>query len=239
MKSGPGRIVDVTPLQRNAAHPFTDLERCSAPAGAPCPGSRTSCAPTGVPEEGLTIEAVSLALGAPAPTIRSWEWRHRLLTERHREDGHRRYTRDDVTALTRMRDETAAERGIAEAAALVAAAVTAPPGQVVDRLLAATHRLHTQSICETLQRSRQIHGLVVTPDEVLLAEQGFECRYLGAQTPVSSLVVTAKTTAGARRRRRLLPSTKPCCRCHCARGRRSPARGRFLRRRRVLPARAA
>ena len=224
------------------------------------PESDNALRPTDVPAENPTIDAVSRALGVPASTIRSWEWRYQLPTGRHREDGHRRYTRDDVAALTRMRDETAAGRGTGEAAALVAAAITAPPAQVVDRLLAATHRLHTQSIYETLQQSRQIHGLVVTLEQVilpalreigqqwadgssdvahehllagavqswlstqrrqadpptrsgavvlacgpedqhtlalealavLLSDQGFECRYLGGQTPISSLILAAE-----------------------------------------------
>lgn len=138
-------------------------------------------------------------------------------------------------------------------------AVTDPPEQLVVRLLAATHQLHTQSIVDALQESRQSHGLVVTleqvvlpalqevgrqwaagtssvahehllagavqrwlalqqqasrwdhrgtivlacgPDDqhtlaaeafaVLLADQGYDCRYLGAKTPVSSLVLAAQ-----------------------------------------------
>lgn len=224
------------------------------------PESNNHVRPPDVPEENLTIGAVSRALGVPVPTVRSWEWRYQLPTGRHREGGQRRYTHDDIAALTRMRDEIAAGRGAAEAAALVAAAITAPPAQVVDRLLAATHRLHTQSISEALQQSLLTHGLVVTVEQVilpalreigrqwadgssdvahehllagavqswlsaqqqranpptrsgavvlacgpedqhtlalealavLLADQGFHCRYLGAKTPVSSLVLAAQ-----------------------------------------------
>jgi DNA-binding transcriptional MerR regulator len=209
-------------------------------------------------EGNLTIGAVSRALGVPAPTIRSWEWRYGLPTGRRRQGGQRRYTEEDVRALARMRDETAAGRGAAEVAALVAAAVAAPPPQVVDRLMAATHRLDTQGVHDALQRSRQTHGLVVTLEQVvlpvlqevgrqwaegscdvahehllagavqnwlaaqraepterrgpvvlacgpqdqhtlalealavLLADQGFDCRYLGARTPVASLVLAAQ-----------------------------------------------
>ena len=138
-------------------------------------------------------------------------------------------------------------------------AVTDPPEQVVARLLDATHRLHSQSIVDALQESRQNHGLVVTLEQVvlpalqevgrqwaagtssvahehllasavqrwlafqqqtsrpdhrgtivlacgpddqhtlaveaftaLLADQGYDCRYLGAKTPVSSLVLAAQ-----------------------------------------------
>ncbi|GAA1429580.1 hypothetical protein GCM10009616_11960 [Microlunatus lacustris] len=211
----------------------------------------------------LALEAVSCALDVPASTIRSWEERHQLLTGRTREGGQGRYTSDDVTALARMRDELAAGRDAEETAALVRAALTNPPGQVVARLLAATHQLHTQGIVEALQESRRTHGLVVTleqvvlpalqeigrqwtagtcnmvheyllasaiqswlgaqrhqmdrpgsrgtvvlacgPDDkhavaleafaVLLADQGYNCRYLGAQTPVASLVLAAQEPA--------------------------------------------
>ena len=137
-------------------------------------------------------------------------------------------------------------------------AVTDTPHQLVVRLLAATQQLHTQSIVDALQESRQSHGLVVTLEQVvlpalqeigrqwaagtssvahehllagavqrwlavqqqsradhrgtivlacgpedqhtlaveaftvLLADQGYDCRYLGAKTPVSSLVLAAQ-----------------------------------------------
>ncbi|SDT10397.1 B12 binding domain-containing protein [Friedmanniella luteola] len=214
----------------------------------------------GAGQDNPTIGAVSRALGVPAPTIRAWEWRYQLPTGRHRPGGQRRYSAVDVAALTRMRDEIAAGRGAAEAAALVTAALAAPPATVVDRLVAATHRLHTQGVVDALEESCHHHGLPVTleqvvlpalqeigrrwadgrsdvahehllagalqgwlaaqqlkagpprrastvvlacgPDDqhtlaleafaVLLTDQGFDCRYLGAQTPISSLVLAAR-----------------------------------------------
>jgi len=211
-------------------------------------------------EEGLTLEAVSRALDVPAPTICFWEEQHQLRTGRTREGGQGRYSGDDVTALAQMRDGLAAGCDAEETAALVRAALADPPGQVVARLLDATHRLHTQSIVDALQECRRTHGLVVTleqvvlpalqeigrqwaagtcsvvhehllagavqswlsvqrhqmdrsndrgtvvlacgPDDqhavaleafaVLLADQGYDCHYLGAQTPVSSLVLAAR-----------------------------------------------
>ena len=211
--------------------------------------------------ENLTRGAVARALGVPEPSLQSWEWRYQLPTGRIQHGGQRCYTADDVALLTRVRDHLASGRGAAETAtALVVADLTSSPTRAVDRVVAATHRLHTQSILETLQRSRQTHGLVVTLEDValpalqeigrqwqgggadvahehllagavhtwitaqhdqapparrpgavvlacgpheqhtlalealalLLADQGVECRYLGGQTPVASLVLAAR-----------------------------------------------
>lgn len=215
---------------------------------------------TETPEESLVLADVSDVLGVPARTLRSWEWRYHLATGRRRVDGQRRFTQDDVETLAAVRDQTAAGAAGAQAVdSFPAHPPTAPP-QVVDRLVAATHRLHTESIVEALEQSRLTYGLPVTLEQVvlpalreigqqwasgssdvvhehllagavqrwlsarqhdagpptrpgavvlacspddqhtlalqalgaLLAHQGFPCRYLGAKTPIASLVLAAE-----------------------------------------------
>ncbi len=215
---------------------------------------------TETPEESLVLADVSDVLGVPVRTLRSWEWRYHLATGRRRVDGQRRFTPDDVETLAAIRDQTApGAAGSRAVDSSPADSGTAPP-QVVDRLVAATHRLHTESIVEALEQSRLVHGLPVTLEQVafpalreighqwasgssevihehllagavqrwlsarqqdagtptragavvlacspddqhtlalqalgaLLAHQGFPCRYLGARTPIASLVLATE-----------------------------------------------
>jgi DNA-binding transcriptional MerR regulator len=209
-------------------------------------------------QEDPTIGAVSRALEVPAPTLQSWERHHQLPTGRTRTGGQRRYTADDIALLARIRDQVAAGGSAGEAATSVAA-VTGSPARAVDQVVAATHRLHTQGVLDTLQQSRQTYGLAATLEQVvlpalqeigrqweaggadvahehllasavhswitaqhqqtppphrlgavvlacgpgeqhtlaleafalLLADEGVECRCLGGQTPITSLVLAA------------------------------------------------
>ncbi len=213
-----------------------------------------------VPEESVALGDVSEALGVPARTLRSWEWRYHLATGRHREKGQRRYTPEDIDTLAGIRDQAVAGATGHQGRASTQADLGTSPAQVVDRLIAATHRLHTESIVEALEQSRVANGLPVTLEQVvfpalreigwqwangssevvhehllagavqswlatqqqeaapptkpgavvlacgpddqhtlalealgaLLAHQGFPCRYLGAKTPITSLILATE-----------------------------------------------
>lgn len=113
----------------------------------------------------LKIREVSSLLGVPAPTIRSWERRHDLPAVSRDEQGHRRYTDDDVAILRRVRDQRALGMS---ASAAAAAATAAPPLVLCRQLLGAIHRLDGDAVTAVLDSSLEAHGLPATIDEVLL-----------------------------------------------------------------------
>jgi DNA-binding transcriptional MerR regulator len=122
----------------------------------------------------LSIGEVSLQLGVPAPTIRSWERRHGLSATARDEHGHRRYTVDDVAVLRRMRDQRSTGMRVSEAAALAQAPSSL---ELCKQVLAGTHHLDGDEISAVLDVSLRAHGLPVTLDEVLLPSM----REVGAQ----------------------------------------------------------
>jgi methanogenic corrinoid protein MtbC1 len=70
---------------------------------------------SGLPEGGVPISAVSLLLGIPVPTIRSWERRYAFPTPSRTHGSHRRYGIEEVGQLRALRDEIAAGRATADA----------------------------------------------------------------------------------------------------------------------------
>lgn len=89
---------------------------------------------------GLPIQAVSRLLEVPAPTIRSWERRYGVPPTSRSSGGHRRFFRDELMMLRRMRDEIARGRRAADAATAVLDALRRPSPyqQRVDAALNAT-----------------------------------------------------------------------------------------------------
>lgn len=118
--------------------------------------------------EQLTIQQASTILNLPAPTIRSWERRYGVPAVDRSSGGHRRYARDQLDRLRRMRDLIAQGRRPVEAAALVKAGHASSPGPLVDAFLQGARDLAPESIARTLDVARQMLGLDRTVDEVLL-----------------------------------------------------------------------
>ena len=116
----------------------------------------------------LTIQQASTILNLPAPTIRSWERRYGVLAVDRSSGGHRRYARDQLDRLRRMRDLIAQGRRPVEAAALVKAGYASSPGPLVDAFLRGARDLAPESITRTLDEAHQMLGLDRTIDEVLL-----------------------------------------------------------------------
>lgn len=117
------------------------------------------------PETALTIREVSDLLAVPAPTLRSWERRRAMPSVTRDDHGHRRYTREDVALLQRMRDQRALGVKVSAAAA---AATAAQPEVQCQRLLSAIEQLDADETTRLLDASVEAHGLGLTLDQVLL-----------------------------------------------------------------------
>ena len=118
-------------------------------------------------EGSVSIQSVSRTLGVPAATIRSWERRYAVPGAGRSLGGHRRYTPEDVSMLTRMRDEIANGRR-AIAAATIAKQAKPTRRDVVSAILAAAHRIDGSAVLDLLRQSRETFGLEETIDDVLL-----------------------------------------------------------------------
>jgi DNA-binding transcriptional MerR regulator len=116
----------------------------------------------------LTIQQAAKILNLAAPTIRSWERRYGVPAVDRSSGGHRRYTRDQLDRLRRMRDLITQGRRPVEAAALVKAGHATSPGPLVEAFLQGARDLAPGSIARTLDVARQMLGLDRTIDEVLL-----------------------------------------------------------------------
>ncbi len=116
----------------------------------------------------LTIQQAATILDLPAPTIRSWERRYGVPAADRSSGGHRRYTREQLDRLRRMRDLIAQGRRPVEAAALVQAGNGTSPGSLVDAFLQGARDLAPGRIARTLDVARETLGLDRTVDEVLL-----------------------------------------------------------------------
>ena len=132
------------------------------------PDSAANGPPSEADDAQLTIRQASTILNLPAPTIRSWERRYGVPGADRSGGGHRRYTRDQLDRLRRMRDLIARGRRPVEAAALVRAGHGTSPGPLVDAFLQGACDLAPESIARTLDVAHQTLGLDRTVDEVLL-----------------------------------------------------------------------
>lgn len=70
-------------------------------------------------ENGMTVSAVSILLGVPVPTIRSWERRYGFPRPGRTHGAHRRYSYRDIDQLRAVRDEIASGASASEAVAVV------------------------------------------------------------------------------------------------------------------------
>lgn len=159
----------------------------------------------------LPIGGASEVVGVPASTIRGWEQRDGLVVGRLSERGERRYSEVDLAALGRMRDELAAGRTAAEAAALVNATLSATPTELSAALLAAAHRFDSAGVLEVLDRSSWLHGLGATVDDVLfpalreIGSRWAQREWDVAQEHLASTTVQGWLRAQHQRRARMLP----------------------------------
>jgi DNA-binding transcriptional MerR regulator len=129
------------------------------PDGDPGPGE---------PGPRLTIQQVSLELGVPAPTLRSWERRYGVPVAGRSQGGHRRYSQDQVGQLVRMRDLVAAGTRPGDAAAQIRNALDTSPRALADTFVEAAHGLEPTAIRDVLETARQALGLDRAVDDVLL-----------------------------------------------------------------------
>ena len=117
---------------------------------------------------GLTIEQVSQMLGVPVPTIRSWERRHHVPEVARTPGGHRRYSREQLDALRRMRDLVAQGLRPVDAAARVKAETATSAESLIEALLQASQAFKPETIGKILDTAQQAFGLGRTVDDVLL-----------------------------------------------------------------------
>ena len=126
-------------------------------------------APNGLPgsdhSHSASADEAGRRLGVPTTTVLSWE-RHHGLDLDHSIDGSQR--RQSLADLEPMRDQVVAARTTVTAAAMVNARLTATPTQLCGALLAATHHLDAIKIIEVLSRSKWLHGVPATIDDVVL-----------------------------------------------------------------------
>lgn len=94
------------------------------------------------PPNGLSISSVSLMLGIPVPTIRSWERRYGLAIGSRTVGRHRRYDLQDIERLKEMRDAITAGRRAHEAAGVISGRARAP----------AVRRDHVRAILDSAMR---------------------------------------------------------------------------------------
>ena len=159
----------------------------------------------------LPLGGASEYVGVPAAVILAWEERHGLAVGRGGTGGERRYCDADLAALERMRDEIAAGRSPAEAAALVNDALAATPVELCTELLGATHRFDPGSVIEVLDRSLAVHGLGRTVDEVLfpalrqVGERWAQREWDVAQEHLASTTIQGWLRAQHQRQARMLP----------------------------------
>ena len=116
----------------------------------------------------LTMRQVSGLLGLPAPTIRSWERRHRVPVASRTSGGHRRYSPEQVDLLRRFRDLVAEGRRPTEAAERLRSQQQLSPETIIEAYLQAARALSPTAIVDTLEAAEQSLGLARTVDEVLL-----------------------------------------------------------------------
>ncbi len=159
----------------------------------------------------LPLAGASELVGVPAAVIRGWEERHGLAVGRWVTGDERRYSEVDLAALRRMREEVAAGRSCAGAAALVNGALTATPLQLGTELLEAVYRFDTVGVVEVLDRSLGVHGLASTVDEVLfpalrqIGERWARREWDVAQEHLASTTIQGWLRAQHQRQVRMLP----------------------------------
>jgi methanogenic corrinoid protein MtbC1 len=146
---------------------------CCFQTGLPVPSplilSSDLAGPEGLePDVGLTIHDVSQLLMVPAPTIRSWERRYGVTVAARSSGGHRRYSHKELHLLRRMRDDIARGHPAAKAAARLHSNELAAAAPLIEQFLVSAHRLDPWGVTDALDTARNLFGLDVTVDAVLL-----------------------------------------------------------------------
>ena len=118
--------------------------------------------------ESWTISEVAELLAVPAPTLRSWELRYGMPTSSRTSGGHRRYSRDQVQVLRRVKELIDAGHRPGEAVSRAGAEADTRPDALVAEFVAAAEALRPAVIGEVLDNARQNLGLGRTVDDVLM-----------------------------------------------------------------------
>jgi MerR family transcriptional regulator, light-induced transcriptional regulator len=116
----------------------------------------------------VTIQQAADMLNLPAPTIRSWERRYGMRAADRSAGGHRRYTREQLDRLRRMRDLITQGLPPAEAATLVEAGFGNSPKALIETFLQGARELSPDDMARALDIARQTLGVERTVDEVVL-----------------------------------------------------------------------
>jgi DNA-binding transcriptional MerR regulator len=119
----------------------------------------------------LTISSVSVLLGIPIPTIRSWERRYGFPTPARTNGKHRRYSMDEVELLRALRDEITRGHPAREAVSLVRRGRAAPADQRdahVDEFLAAAMQIDAAGLRRTLDLAAEVMGAETAIRDVAL-----------------------------------------------------------------------
>jgi methanogenic corrinoid protein MtbC1 len=125
----------------------------------------------GLPEGGVPISAVSLLLGIPVPTIRSWERRYAFPTPSRTHGSHRRYGIEEVGQLRALRDEIAAGRSTADAVVAIRKLRSTDnrgPAAWTQSLLDASMQFDSFRIRSIIQEAAMGIGIDRTIESVLL-----------------------------------------------------------------------
>jgi DNA-binding transcriptional MerR regulator len=119
---------------------------------------------------GVPIAEVSLLLGVPMPTLRSWELRYGIPTLTRVMGRHRRYLPAEVHALRLMRDEISRGQQASLAAESVRAVlgIDGEAGAMIHRILAASEQLDSAAIRSILDQASETLGLATCIDDVAL-----------------------------------------------------------------------
>jgi methanogenic corrinoid protein MtbC1 len=121
---------------------------------------------------GQRIAAVSVTLGVPAPTIRSWERRYGFPVPPRTDGKHRRYTSTEIDQLRSLRDLITKGYPAAEAVAMLQGgnAAAAPLGpDLRDAVVDAAIRLDADAVRATLDRAAERLGVESTVRDVLMS----------------------------------------------------------------------
>jgi methanogenic corrinoid protein MtbC1/predicted DNA-binding transcriptional regulator AlpA len=124
-----------------------------------------------VPERALAISAVSLLLGIPVPTIRSWERRYAFPTPSRTHGSHRRYGIEEIGQLRALRDEIAAGRSTSDAVVEIRkrrSEESRGPAGWTQSLLDAAMKFDSFRIRSTIQEAAMGIGIDRTIESVLL-----------------------------------------------------------------------
>jgi MerR family transcriptional regulator, light-induced transcriptional regulator len=124
-----------------------------------------------VPDSGLSISGVSLLLGIPVPTMRSWERRYAFPTPSRTHGRHRRYGIEEIGQLRALRDEIAAGRRTQDAVIEIRKSrsdLSRGPAGWVQSLLDAAMRFDAVGIRSAIQEASIGIGIDRTIESVLL-----------------------------------------------------------------------